>query len=32
MSKHKEIRLETEIVEYLSRHDWIEGTSEGYNQ
>ena len=32
MSKHKEITFETEIVDYLSQHDWVEGTSEGYDQ
>ena len=32
MSKHKEITFETEIVKYLTQHDWIEGTSSGYDQ
>ncbi|MDD3769817.1 MAG: type I restriction endonuclease [Sulfuricurvum sp.] len=32
MSKHKEITFETEIVEYLTHHQWIEGTSDGYNK
>jgi len=32
MSKHKEITFETEIVEYLCRHDWTEGTSEEYDK
>lgn len=32
MSKHKEITFETEIVEYLTNHQWIEGTSDGYDK
>jgi type I restriction enzyme, R subunit len=32
MSKHKEITFETEIVQYLSRHEWVEGTSDGYDK
>ncbi len=32
MSKHKEITFETEIVDYLTQHDWIEGTSADYDQ
>ncbi len=32
MSKHKEIIFETEITSYLTHHDWIEGTSPGYDQ
>jgi type I restriction enzyme, R subunit len=32
MSKHKEITFETEIVDYLTQHEWIEGTSEGYDK
>ena len=32
MSKHKEITFETEIINYLTQYDWIEGTSEGYDQ
>ena len=32
MSKHKEITFETEITNYLTHHDWIEGTSSGYDQ
>ncbi len=32
MSKHKEIIFESEIVDYLTKHDWLEGTSEGYDK
>lgn len=32
MSKHKEITFETEIVEYLTNHNWVEGSSEGYDK
>lgn len=32
MSKHKEITFETEIVDYLTQHEWIEGASEGYDK
>ncbi len=31
-SRHKENIFETEIVEYLTTHDWIEGSSEGYDK
>ena len=30
--KHKESKFETEIVEYLTSKDWIEGTSSGYDK
>ncbi len=30
--KHKEIVFETEIVQHLTSHDWIEGKSEGYDK
>lgn len=30
--KHKENVFETEIVDYLSQHDWAKGTSEGYDK
>lgn len=32
MSKHKEITFETEIVEYLTSHEWVEGDSNGYDK
>ncbi len=32
MSKHKEITFETEIVEYLTKHNWVEGSSEDYDK
>ncbi len=32
MSKHKEIVFETEIVQYLTSNDWVEGNSEGYDK
>lgn len=31
-NKHKEEKLETEIVEYLTNNDWIEGSSNGYDK
>mgnify|MGYP003420775137 CR=1 FL=1 len=30
--KHKEAKFETEIVEYLTSKDWIEGKSSGYDK
>jgi len=32
MNKHKEITFETEIIQYLTQHNWREGTSNGYDQ
>jgi len=32
MSKHKEIKFEDEILEYLREHDWVEGVSSGYDK
>ncbi|MDX1346981.1 MAG: type I restriction endonuclease [Thiomicrorhabdus chilensis] len=32
MSKHKEIVFETEIIQHLINHDWVEGQSEGYDK
>lgn len=32
MNKHKEIIFETEIVDYLTQHQWLEGTSDGYDK
>jgi len=32
MAKHKEIVFETEIVQHLTTHDWLEGKSEGYDK
>ena len=32
MSKHKEIVFETEIIQHLTQHDWVEGNSEGYDK
>ena len=31
MSKHKENRFETEIVEYMTKNGWVEGSSKGYD-
>ena len=32
MSKHKEIVFETEIVQHLANHEWVEGKSDGYDR
>lgn len=32
MAKHKEIVFETEIVQHLTNHDWLEGKSEDYDK
>ena len=31
-NKHKEIIFEEEIVEYLTKHDWVEGHDSGYDK
>jgi len=32
MNKHEEITFETEIVQYLTSQDWIEGHSASYDK
>ncbi len=32
LDKHKENVFETEIVAYLTTHEWMEGTSQGYDR